>query len=197
MALPSSGVMKASMIQSELGESGSWSINSQSSRNLAKVPSGTIKFSDFYGKSNSYELVDKLIYSYSMPSVYPSSHATVVDKILDLPFHIIQGTIKCTIDTQRHNRGSNPGCDPCYVNLFGVRVGEGYSRSNHRGNSNIKSTTVNEIGHSGQILLNAGRCEGTGFRMGVSVYFTGTARDILYISRIRILQLVYLLREVI
>lgn len=51
MALPSSGVMKASMIQAELGESGSWSINSQSSRALAKVPSGTIKFSDFYGKS--------------------------------------------------------------------------------------------------------------------------------------------------
>ena len=58
MALPSSGVMKASMIQTELGESGSWSINSQSSRALAKVPSGTIKFSDFYGKSN-FSIADK------------------------------------------------------------------------------------------------------------------------------------------
>ena len=53
MTLPSSGVIKASMIQAELGESGSWSINSQSSRALAKVPTGTIKFSDFYGKSSA------------------------------------------------------------------------------------------------------------------------------------------------
>ncbi len=51
MALPSSGVMKASMIQTELKETGSWSINAPTSRKLAKVPSGTIKFSDFYGKS--------------------------------------------------------------------------------------------------------------------------------------------------
>ena len=51
MALPSSGVMKASMIQAELKETGSWSINAPTSRKLAKVPSGTIKFSDFYGKS--------------------------------------------------------------------------------------------------------------------------------------------------
>lgn len=51
MALPSSGVMKASMIQAELKETGSWSINAPTSRKLAKVPTGTIKFSDFYGKS--------------------------------------------------------------------------------------------------------------------------------------------------
>lgn len=51
MALPSSGVMKASMIQTELKETGSWSINAPTSRKLAKVPTGTIKFSDFYGKS--------------------------------------------------------------------------------------------------------------------------------------------------
>lgn len=56
MALPSSGVMKASMIRAELGQtSGSWSINSTASRNLARVPSGTIKFSDFYAKSNVRE----------------------------------------------------------------------------------------------------------------------------------------------
>lgn len=51
MALPISGVMKASMIRAELGETGTWRINSTSSRNLAKVPSGRIKFSDFYGKA--------------------------------------------------------------------------------------------------------------------------------------------------
>ena len=52
MALPSSGVMKASMIRAELGQtSGPWSINAASSRKLAEVPSGTIKFSDFYGKT--------------------------------------------------------------------------------------------------------------------------------------------------
>ena len=51
MALPSSGVMKASMIRAELGKtSGSWSINAAESRKLAGKPSGTIKFSDFYGK---------------------------------------------------------------------------------------------------------------------------------------------------
>lgn len=53
MSLPSSGVMKASMIMQELKQSsGPWSINSKTSRDLAKVPSGTIRFSDFYGKSN-------------------------------------------------------------------------------------------------------------------------------------------------
>lgn len=55
MGLPSSGVMKASMIRAELKESGTWSINSPSSRKLAKVPSGVIKFSDFYGKSSQEE----------------------------------------------------------------------------------------------------------------------------------------------
>ena len=51
MALPSSGVMKASMIRDELKQTGPWSINAPASRNLAKVPSGTIRFSDFYGKA--------------------------------------------------------------------------------------------------------------------------------------------------
>lgn len=53
MALPSSGTMKASMIREELKETGTWSINAKSSRDLAKVPSGMIKFSDFYGKSSA------------------------------------------------------------------------------------------------------------------------------------------------
>lgn len=51
MALPLSGIMKASMIREELKETGTWRAGSDSSRKLAKVPNGTIKFSDFYGKS--------------------------------------------------------------------------------------------------------------------------------------------------
>lgn len=52
MALPASGVMKASMIMEELEQSsGPWSINATASRELAEVPSGVIKFSDFYSKS--------------------------------------------------------------------------------------------------------------------------------------------------
>lgn len=66
MALPNSGVMKASMIQAELKESGTWSINAASSRKLAEVLSGTIKFSDFYGKSN-FSIADKR-------SVNPTRH---------------------------------------------------------------------------------------------------------------------------
>lgn len=53
MALPSSGTIKASQIRSELKQTGTWSINAPPSRTLAGKPSGTIKFSDFYGKSNA------------------------------------------------------------------------------------------------------------------------------------------------
>lgn len=55
MALPTSGVISASMIKDELKESGSFSLNSNSSRNLAGVYKGAIKFSDFYGKSADNE----------------------------------------------------------------------------------------------------------------------------------------------
>ncbi len=51
MALPTSGLITATMIREELKESGAWRITSDSSRKLAKVPSGTIKLTDFYGKS--------------------------------------------------------------------------------------------------------------------------------------------------
>lgn len=64
MALPSSGTMKASMIREELKETGTWSINAKSSRDLAKVPSGMIKFSDFYGKSSA------ILSSYIIPEIY-------------------------------------------------------------------------------------------------------------------------------
>ncbi len=52
MALPASGVIKASMIRAELKETGTWRITSPSSRKLAGKLSGTIKLTDFYGKSN-------------------------------------------------------------------------------------------------------------------------------------------------
>lgn len=55
--LPSTGPMKASMIRAELKEQGTWRIGSDSSRKLAKKPSGVIKFSDFRGKSNTTEEV--------------------------------------------------------------------------------------------------------------------------------------------
>lgn len=54
MSLPSSGVMKASMIRTELKQTGAIRLGSSECRKLAGVPSGTIKMSDFYGKSNGY-----------------------------------------------------------------------------------------------------------------------------------------------
>ena len=53
MALQVSGnPIKASEIKTELGQTGSLSLNSASARNLAGKASGTIKYSDFYGKSS-------------------------------------------------------------------------------------------------------------------------------------------------
>ena len=54
MTLPSSGTMTANMINVELGRSGTavFDINGTPERTLAEKPSGIIKFSDFYGKSN-------------------------------------------------------------------------------------------------------------------------------------------------
>lgn len=100
MALPSSGVMKASMIQAELGESGSWSINSQSSRALAKVPSGTIKFSDFYGKSKE---ITQIIANFTIgrykfkPSAFKVRY---VDGLYDDPEYtaVTKGVITVTSD---------------------------------------------------------------------------------------------------
>lgn len=55
MTLPSSGLMTAAMINAELGRSAtaSFFINGAAERALAERPSGTIAFSDFYGKSDS------------------------------------------------------------------------------------------------------------------------------------------------
>lgn len=55
MTLPLSGVMTASMINVELGRASnaSFAIGGSEERALAGVPSGTIKFSDFYGKAST------------------------------------------------------------------------------------------------------------------------------------------------
>ena len=54
MTLPSSGPISASDINVELGRASNayFDINGAAERALAGVPSGTISFSDFYGKSN-------------------------------------------------------------------------------------------------------------------------------------------------
>ena len=53
MTLPSSGPISASDINTELGvgSTTTFSLNQASARDLAGVPSGTISYSDFYGKS--------------------------------------------------------------------------------------------------------------------------------------------------
>ena len=55
MTLPLSGPMSANMINVELGRAGTapFDINGTPERTLAQVPTGIIKFSDFYGKSNA------------------------------------------------------------------------------------------------------------------------------------------------
>lgn len=54
MALPSSGIITAAMINKELGraENAAFSLNDAAVRALAAKPSGVISFSDFYGKSS-------------------------------------------------------------------------------------------------------------------------------------------------
>ena len=51
MTLPSSGEMTAAMINVEMGFA--WNAPSAACRELAGIPSGPIKFSDFYGKSGT------------------------------------------------------------------------------------------------------------------------------------------------
>lgn len=50
--MPSKGVITLKAVNDELKTSGTVSLNSSNVRGLAKKPSGEIKFSDFYGKSN-------------------------------------------------------------------------------------------------------------------------------------------------
>ena len=52
MTLQSSGIIKMSQIRAELSESGTVNLGRSSWRGLAGKPSGTIKMSDFYGKSS-------------------------------------------------------------------------------------------------------------------------------------------------
>lgn len=54
MALPSSGTITMGMIRTELKKTGAISLGSTECRKLAGKPSGAIKMSDFYGKSNGY-----------------------------------------------------------------------------------------------------------------------------------------------
>ena len=55
MALQTSGLIDASDINNELGvaTNSQFSLNSSTARLLAGITSGTIKFSDFYGKSSA------------------------------------------------------------------------------------------------------------------------------------------------
>ena len=55
MALPSSGTITMDMIRTELKQTGTISLGSTECRQLAGKPSGAIKMSDFYGKSNRPE----------------------------------------------------------------------------------------------------------------------------------------------
>lgn len=56
MSLPSSGTITMGMIRDELKKTGAISLGSNECRQLAGKPSGTIKMSDFYGKSNRPEI---------------------------------------------------------------------------------------------------------------------------------------------
>lgn len=66
MTLPTSGVMKASAIRTELKGSGIWKIGASNSRGLAKKSSGLIKFSDFRGKSSIRVIPIKLTKRFRM-----------------------------------------------------------------------------------------------------------------------------------
>lgn len=59
MTLPASGPISANNINVELQRSGTapFSMNGSEERALAVVPSGTIKFSDFYNKSYTYDIL--------------------------------------------------------------------------------------------------------------------------------------------
>lgn len=60
MALPTEGVISASMINEELGRdpNAPFDLNDPEVRGLAGKPSGAISFQDFYGKSNSILTLD-------------------------------------------------------------------------------------------------------------------------------------------
>lgn len=99
MALPLSGIMKASMIREELKETGTWRAGSDSSRKLAKVPNGTIKFSDFYGKSMEspmdFWIEGRLTLSYDQSKFYGyqnvSFQPTKLPEFVSLGYSVMAG----------------------------------------------------------------------------------------------------------
>ena len=116
MALPSSGVMKASMIQTELKETGSWSINAPTSRKLAGVPSGTIKFTDFYGKSSA---TFSSIHEWTQGVQTSSSGYSVTSTSCTIPYagekvlYIFMNSDKIVV--HKHNRSGSQTDDAYHV----------------------------------------------------------------------------------
>jgi len=78
MTLPTSGTIKMSNIMAELGITANTTtnVNNSSLRNLAKKPSGTIKWSDFYGKSN-VKLISEFLGTVNTGLVYNASPVSV------------------------------------------------------------------------------------------------------------------------
>lgn len=191
MALPSSGTMAASMIQKELKESGSWSINSPTSRKLAKVPSGTIKFTDFYGKANTETVTEYVLFkkNYNVrednSDDRPYDYTFVFD--LNIPKNIVFGVLKVKVDISgtvantsnltlsRESRVSIPN-----VISFDIDARSNKNVTKSVDINNFSSGIIKCSGDTGQYYILGGGTEGTmynkyykGMNMLITVTFTG------------------------
>lgn len=89
MALQSSGTIAMGQIRTELKQTGAISLGSAECRKLAGKPSGAIKMSDFYGKSNTVKYDNHIIYNSILSS------ATI-----NLPNTVVNGSIKVVVNFQ-------------------------------------------------------------------------------------------------
>lgn len=90
MALPSTGAISMNDVRTELGKTGTISLNDSDVRNLASKTSGTISMGDLRGKQNSITVSNELISSFNTK---PSGAKIDYSGSVSIPSNVISGTI--------------------------------------------------------------------------------------------------------
>lgn len=165
MALQPSGTITMGQIRTELKQTGTISLGSAECRKLAKVPSGAIKMSDFYGKSNTIKYENHLIFNQNIPQ-YVGSYTA------NLPNYILNGKIKVEVNFKGVRGGKVSGMpSDGRVSVYGVTIqGSGTKTVDINLKKGDKTISINNIR---DYFEKDGVNECRVYNSNLKIYFTG------------------------